>query len=107
MSDTVSWPWGGDIVPDSRGITHGEFKIRQAELRKAIGPHTQYLETRFPSCRRVISLDMARRMAEVRGVYVVIPWRCWRRIDNQSLLRQQKEGKEKARAGEDAGQLEL
>lgn len=110
MADLIAtWSWGGDVHPNEQGITEGEFKLRREEMRQAIGPDTRWLEVHFPSCRRRISVEFARRMAEVRGVYVCIPWRCWQRIDSnpQPLveLSRRQSAKSKARASrEDAGQ---
>jgi hypothetical protein len=100
----VTHVWKGQDVPLG---SEGAFKARRDEMKAIVASGTEWLEVHGPTSRRRCHVTMARRMAQVQGIYVLIPWRCWERIDPHTQPIEEVEQRKGRRLREDAGQEKL
>lgn len=69
----------------------------------------EWLEVIHPGGVRRVNVHMARRMAQLVGEHVIVPWCCWRIVDapQEALPRRQKGGRRHAAGVAADAQLEL
>ncbi len=111
--ETRTAHWKGEDVPLR---SEASFRVERKTMRNLVAEGCEWLEVKGRDSRRRVHITMARRMASVLGLYVLIPWRCWERIELErpsqvsDALTEVVEGDKKPRArrrAEDAGQIGL
>jgi hypothetical protein len=70
--------WKGEDVPLR---SEAAFHVERKTMRNLVEEGVEWLEVRGHDSRRRVNITMARRMAVVQGMHVLIPWRCWERIE--------------------------
>jgi hypothetical protein len=73
---TAHWK-GEDISLRSEA----SFRVERKAMRNLVAEGVEWLEVKGRESRRRINIVTARRMAVVQGLHVLIPWRCWERIE--------------------------
>jgi hypothetical protein len=115
--ETRTAHWKGEDVPLR---SEASFRVERQAMRNLVKEGCEWLEVRGRDSRRRVHITMARRMATVQGLHVLIPWRCWERIEierpskvenglTEEILaaRTQKARASSAQKREDAGQQRL
>jgi hypothetical protein len=70
--------WKGEDVPLR---SEASFRVERQAMRNLVQEGCEWLEVKGRDSRRRVHITMARRMATVQGLHVLIPWRCWERIE--------------------------
>jgi hypothetical protein len=77
-AETRTAYWKGEDVPLR---SEAAFRVERQTMRNLVGEGCEWLEVKGRDSRRRVHITMARRMATVLGLQVLIPWRCWERIE--------------------------
>jgi hypothetical protein len=76
--ETRTAHWKGE---DISLRSEASFRVERKAMRNLVAEGVEWLEVKGRESRRRINIVTARRMAVVQGLHVLIPWRCWERIE--------------------------